>query len=77
MNPRTGLILRLLGPAIEIACLLALNRAGGRGRSLAGVPVEYPIYAGLALGFGMVLLGLGLARRSDGRPGEPGPGGLP
>jgi len=77
MNPRTALVLRLLGPLIEIACLVLLNRFGARGASIAGRPVEYLLWAGLAVGFAMVVLGLTLGRPASRRPRDHGrdPGG--
>jgi len=70
MNSQTGLILRLVGPLIEIACVLLLNRHGGRGLTVfGGVPVEYPLYVGLASGLALVVAGLTLVRRPrDPRP---------
>ena len=58
MSSPVGLVLRLVGPLIEVVCLALLQRWGGRELTVAGVPVEYPLYAGLALGFALVVLGL-------------------
>ena len=58
-----GLLLRLVGPLIEVACLILLQRWGGRERTVAGLPVEYPLYAGMAIGLALVVLGLTWFRR--------------
>ena len=63
MRPETGLLLRMLGPLIEILCLYGLISTRGQGRTLAGLPVDYLFYAGLALGLGLVVAGLTLVRR--------------
>lgn len=58
MSLPVGVTLRLLGPLVEVACLAMLRRWGGRDLSVAGVPVEYPLYGGMALGLAMVVAGL-------------------
>ena len=68
MSPRTGLTLRLLGPLIEVICLILLLQVRDQERAFLGVPAEYPLYAGLALGFAMVVVGLTFARPSTKRP---------
>ena len=73
MSQQNALILRLVGPLIEIGCVLALRRFGDRGLTVAGLPVEYPLYAGLAAGLALVVAGLTLGRR----PRPPGPRDLP
>ena len=60
---RVGVALRLLGPLVECLCLIALFRYGNRGRTLLGLPIEPFLYAGLACGLAMVIVGL-LASRS-------------
>ncbi len=62
MNPRTGLALRLLGPLIEVACLILLGRFGDRGLTLLGRPVEEFLYVGFASGLVLVACGLLLVR---------------
>jgi hypothetical protein len=71
MNPRTGVTLRLLGPLIEVVCLILLLRWRDQGRQVLGFPVEYPLYAGLALGLALVLVGLALSRPAPRRPRDP------
>ena len=63
INP-TGVTLRLLGPLVEILCLLGLQRWGGQGLTLGGVRVETFLYGGLVFGFAMVVLGLTWFRSS-------------
>ena len=72
MNARTGVTLRLLGPLIEVACLIVLLRWRDQGRQVLGVPVEYPLYAGLALGLALVVVGLLLSRPDPRRSRDPG-----
>ena len=36
MRPETGLLLRLIGPLIEIVCALLFVRYRGQGRTVAG-----------------------------------------
>ena len=57
-SPPVGLLFRLIGPLIEIICLISLQKWGGRGIDVAGLPIEYLLYAGLAFGFVLVVLGL-------------------
>lgn len=55
---RAGLALRMAGPLLEVACLLALfNLPDGRA-SVAGVPARELLYAGMAAGLAMVVAGL-------------------
>jgi hypothetical protein len=68
MTSTNALILRLLGPLIEIVCVIILLKIRGQGRSIAGIPVEYPLYAGLAVGFTLVLVGLAFTRISPRPP---------
>ncbi|WP_435019687.1 hypothetical protein TA3x_001426 [Tundrisphaera sp. TA3] len=59
---RLGLIFRLLGPAIEGLSLVALVRYGRQGRTWLGRPLEHFLYAGLALGLVLVVVGLVLSQ---------------
>jgi hypothetical protein len=72
MSPRTGLTLRLLGPLIEVVCLILWVRHRDQGRTILGVPVEYPLYAGIAVGLAMVVVGLTFVRPAARRPRDPG-----
>lgn len=64
MNPRTGILLRLLGPLIEIACAATLMKTWGQGRTFAGVRLESLLMLGFLVGFSMVVAGLSLVRRT-------------
>ena len=51
MSAETGLVLRLGGFMIEAICAIALMKVRGQGKTVAGLPAEYPLIAGLAVGF--------------------------
>jgi hypothetical protein len=72
MNARTGVTLRLVGPLIEVACLIVLLKVRDQGRQVFGLPVEYPLYAGLALGLALVVVGLAFVRPAARRPDDRG-----
>jgi hypothetical protein len=72
MTVRTAMTLRLLGPLIEIACVIVLLKVRDQGRLVLGIPVEYLLYAGLAFGLSLVVVGLTFARTAPRRPREPG-----
>jgi hypothetical protein len=72
MTSRTATTLRLLGPLIEVACLIVLLRVRDQGRRFFGLPVEYSLYTGLAVGFALVVIGLTFARPAPRRPRDPG-----
>ena len=72
MTARTGVTLRLLGPLIEVVCLILLLRVRDQGRQILGLPVEYPLYAGLALGLTLVIVGLAFVRPAPRRPADRG-----
>jgi hypothetical protein len=63
MRSETGTALRIIGPLIEVVCLGLLFASRGRRLAFAGLPLEYVLYTGLALGFSMVMVGLTLVRR--------------
>ncbi len=63
MTARTGVTLRLLGPLIEVACLILLLRVREQGLQIMGMPIEYPLYAGMALGLALVVIGLAFVRQ--------------
>lgn len=67
MRPETGLALRMAGPLIEVICLILLFRPD-RPRTVLGLPTDPLLYAGLLLGFTMVVLGLTMVRRDRRRP---------
>jgi hypothetical protein len=73
MTVRTALTLRLLGPLIEVVCLILLLKIRDQGKQFAGIPLEYLLYAGLALGFCLVAAGLIFSSRpAPRRPRDPG-----
>ena len=69
MRSAIGPVLRMAGPLVQVACLIALLAPGTRGRSVAGVPIQAILYGGFAVGFVLVLAGLALSRPAR-RPGR-------
>jgi len=70
MRAELGLILRLGGFLIEALCAVALIGVRGKGRTIAGLPAESPLYVGLGLGFlvwaaGIVATRLAMRRARD------------
>ncbi len=63
MKPQTGMLLRLLGPLIEITCAAILVRVWGEGRTIGGVAVEPLLMFGFAVGLAMVIAGLTLVKK--------------
>jgi hypothetical protein len=59
----TGLVLRLLGPLIQLACMAGLARYWRRGATLFGQPVEHYFLAGFFIGLCLVIVGIALTRR--------------
>jgi hypothetical protein len=59
----TGLLLRVLGPLIEVICLVLLFSFPGEGRDIAGLPLRPFLYGGIVFGLVLVIAGLTLARR--------------
>jgi hypothetical protein len=72
MRPETGLALRVIGPLIEVACLVLIFAFPGRRPVFAGMPLDTVLYAGLALGFAMVVVGLTMVRHPP-QPSRPPP----
>jgi hypothetical protein len=74
MRPETGRALRVIGPLIEVVCLVLLFAFPGRRPAPGGIPLDYGLYAGLALGFAMVVVGLTMVRHpSREQPSQPPP----
>ena len=67
MRPGLGLFLRLLGPLIEVGCILTLLRVRGQDLHVLGLPAETLAKAGIALGVVIVLAGIMLSRRQSRR----------
>lgn len=63
MNPQTGLVLRLVGPLIQIVCAAIWIRTRDLGYRIADVRLETILMIGFGLGLGMVVAGLFLSRR--------------
>ena len=72
MTARTAVILRLLGPLIEVVCLIVLLKVRDQGWLILGMPIEYPLYVGLAVGFALVVIGLIFSRTATRRPRDSG-----
>lgn len=71
---QAGILLRLLGPLIEIVAVLGFVQYRGRGVRVGGIPLETLCWAGFGLGLVCVASGLYLTalrprrpRRSSGR----------
>ncbi len=63
MSRNLGLLLRLVGPLIEIVALMAYLQNRGRDVRILGVPVETLCFVGIGLGLCLVIAGLGLSYR--------------
>lgn len=58
-----GLLLRLIGPLIQLACVALLLRSDLATRPFAGIPSRSWLFGGFFLGFALVVVGLFLSRR--------------
>lgn len=56
-------LLRLIGPLIQIGCLVLVLRPGVAESTIAGQPVRPLLYLGFLIGFILVVAGLVLSRR--------------
>jgi len=63
MKPQTGIVLRLLGPLIEVVCAAILIKTWGEGRIVAGVRLESILMAGFFAGLMMVVAGLTMVKK--------------
>ncbi len=63
MKPQTAILLRVIGPVIEIVCAVAWIKTRGQDYRVAGVRLETFLMTGFGLGLGMVVAGLVMARR--------------
>ena len=72
MKPQTGILLRLLGPLVELICAAILMQTWGEGRTVLGLPVESLLMLGFLVGLTMVVAGLTMVKRPPSRR-EPTP----
>lgn len=56
-----GLILRLVGPLIEIPCLFGLLAIRGEHRTVLRQPLEPWLLSGVVLGIALIIIGLVLS----------------
>jgi len=63
MKPQTGLLLRMLGPLIQLICASILLKSWGERRTFAGIKLESLVMFGLYVGLMMVVAGITLARK--------------
>jgi hypothetical protein len=59
----TGMLMRVVGPLIEVVCLVLLFSFPGEDRRIGGLPLRPFLYGGIACGLLLVIAGLTLARR--------------
>jgi hypothetical protein len=62
LKPQTGILLRMLGPLIEIVCAAIMAKTWGEGRTVAGIRLETLLMIGFGVGLMMVVAGLTMAR---------------
>lgn len=55
-------LLRMIGPLIQIACLILILRPDTAQATIAGQPVRPLLYFGFLIGFVLVMAGLMLSR---------------
>ena len=63
MKPETGILLRLLGPLLQIICAAMLLRTWDDERTFAGIPLKSLLMLGFFVGMCMVVAGLTLVKR--------------
>jgi hypothetical protein len=68
MRSGTALLLRLLGPLIQVVCLVLLFSPLSRGWSVARVSAAQVLYVGFGVGFVIWALGMVLYRPDRKRP---------
>jgi hypothetical protein len=64
LSQQTALFLRMLGPLIEVICLVLLFSFPGEDRTIAGMPLRWALYGGIGLGIALVIAGLTLVKRT-------------
>lgn len=63
MKPQTGILLRLLGPMLQLFCAATLMRSWGEGRTFLGIQLDSLLMLGFLVGLTMVVLGLTMVRK--------------
>lgn len=71
MSRNLGLLLRLVGPLIQLLALMVYLEYRGRGARFLGAPVETLCLIGIGLGLILVVLGLILSMRRGQRRRRP------
>jgi ABC-type proline/glycine betaine transport system permease subunit len=64
MRPGLGTILRLVGPLIQVVCVIAMLQVRGLGYRVLGLSAESVCWGGFAVGAVLVLVGIILSRRA-------------
>jgi hypothetical protein len=59
-----GLILRLVGPLLEVGCLWGMLQVRGRGYRVLGLDAETWCWAGIIICLGLVIAGNIMSRRT-------------
>ena len=70
MKPQTGILLRMLGPLVQLICAAILMKTWGDGRTFLGITLESLLMLGFFVGLLMVVAGLTMVRK-PGRPAKP------
>jgi hypothetical protein len=65
MRKNLGMLLRLLGPLLQVLCLFGLLSPEFRGRQVGRFSVELLLYCGFAFGILLVITGLILMRSTS------------
>jgi hypothetical protein len=64
---QVGLVLRMVGPLVQIVCIMMLLRPGVGEWTVGGTPIRPLLYGSFVGGLALVLLGLALSSRSTRR----------
>ena len=59
---RFGNLLRLMGPLIQVLCLIGVFRYRGQGLRIGVLPLETALFGGFVVGAALVVTGLALVR---------------
>jgi hypothetical protein len=71
MKPQTGIVLRLLGPLIEVVCAAIMIKTWGQGKTVLGMQLDSLLMAGFFVGLLMVVAGLTMVKKPGGRAKPP------